>query len=324
LDLLAFLVPNPTSSWLGWVSSEWLSSMPGGFIEHVGSIPWTATFAIAVAILYAGLRLPEYWVWFTGTAVLLAMGPFISLAGWQTHIPTPWALLRYLPVVGAARMPTRFSILVMLGAAALLTFAVRALRVHTTRSWLPVATIVSCLLIELLPAPRPLHEIKIPSFYQLIAADPRPVRVLTLPFGVRDGTNSYGDFSASTQFFQTIHEKSLLGGYLSRLPRRGLDNYRRLHRMSVLMDLSAGRSVSAERIERAIERTHLAQPRFDIGYVVVQSGRVSPQLMSYARSAFDLEFVTAEHGHELYRTPLASGASLRPSLLDQSARRIGR
>ena len=112
----------------------------------------------------------------------------------------------------------------MLGVAAMLTFAVRALRVHATRSWLPVATVVSCLLIELLPAPRPLHEIKIPSFYKRIAADPRPVSVLTLPFGLRDGTSSYGDFSASTQFFQTIHEKKLLGGYLSRLPRTGLES----------------------------------------------------------------------------------------------------
>ena len=54
----------------------------------------------------------------------------------------------------------------------------------------------------------------------------------------------------------------------------------------------------------------------EIGYVIIQSGRVSPQLLSFAKAAFDLEFVTAEYGHELYRTPLASGASSRPSRLD--------
>jgi hypothetical protein len=316
LDLLAFLVPNPTSSSLGWVASGWLSSMPGGFVEHVGSIPWTATFAIAVAVLYAGLRLPRYWIWFTAGAALLAMGPFVTVAGWQTYVPTPWAVLRYFPVVGAARMPTRFSVLVMLGVAAMLTFAVRALRVHTRRRWLPAVTVAACLLIELLPAPRPLHQVRVPSFYKHISTDPRPVRVLTLPFGLRDGTSSYGDFSASTQFFQTIHEKSLIGGYISRLPRRGLDTYRRSHRVSVLLDLSAGRPVSAERLERAIERAHLSQPRLEIGYVIIQTGRVSPQLFSFAKAAFDLEFVTAEYGHELYRTPLASGASARPSRLD--------
>ena len=74
------------------------------------------------------------------------------------------AVLRYFPVIGAARMPTRFSILVMLGVAAMLTFAVRALRVHARRRWLPAVTVASCLLIELLPAPRPLHHVRVPSF----------------------------------------------------------------------------------------------------------------------------------------------------------------
>jgi hypothetical protein len=135
--------------------------------------------------------------------------------------------------------------------------------------------------------------------------------VLTLPFGLRDGTSSHGDFSAATMFFQTVHEKELIGGYLSRLPRRGVESYRRAHRLGVLMDLSAGRPVSAERMERGIERTHLYPPRLDVGYVVMHSGRVSPQLLSYARSAFDLEYVTSDAGHDLYRTPLASRTSPR-------------
>jgi hypothetical protein len=311
VDLLAFLVPNPTSAWLGWVASGWLSTFPDGLIENVASIPWTATFTVAIALLYARARLPRYWVILTAGSILLALGPFVQIAGWQSHIPTPWAILRYFPVVGAARMPTRFSVLVMLGAAALLTAAVTALRTHSRRRSLPVMAVTSCLLLELSPAPRTIHPVRIPSFYDRIAADPRPVRVLTLPFGLRDGTSSDGNFSASTQFYQTVHEKPLLGGYLSRLPRRRLGIYRRLHSLSVLIDLSAGRHVSAERMERAIERAHLYPPRLDVGYVVVYPDSVSPQLLSFARALFDLQFVTADEGQELYRTPLASGGSGR-------------
>jgi hypothetical protein len=279
----------------------------------VAALPWTATFAVAVALLYAGLRLPRYWVVFTASAALLSLGPFISIAGWQTLVPTPWSLLRYLPVVGATRMPARLSILVMLGAAVLLTFAIRALRARSDRPWVPVTIVGSLLLVELMPAPRPLYSATAPSFYKQIAADPRPLRVLTLPFGLRDGTSSHGNFSASTQFFQTVHEKGLVGGYLSRLPSRGLDPYRRSHRLSVLMDLSAGRPVSPERMERAIERAHLYPPHLDIGYVIVHTGLVSPQLMAYAQAAFDLEFVTVEGGQALYRTPIASGGRSRPT-----------
>src|SRR5918993_2366455 len=109
LDLLAFLVPNPTSPVVGWMSAGWLASAPGGFIENVAAIPWTATFAVAIAILYAGWRPPRYWIWFTAGAALLALGPFVQIAGMSTYVPTPWAVLRYLPVIGAARMPPRFA-----------------------------------------------------------------------------------------------------------------------------------------------------------------------------------------------------------------------
>ena len=83
------------------------------------------------------------------------------------------------------------------------------------------------------------------------------------------------------------------------------------------MDLSAGRHVSAERMERAIERAHLYPPRVDVGYVIVHEARVSTQLLSFARAAFDLDFVTESDGQALYRTPLATGSSSRPSVWDK-------
>jgi hypothetical protein len=212
------------------------------------------------------------------------------------------------------------AVLVMLGAAALLTLAVSALRSRSRQPWAPATLVGCCLLVELIPAPREVHPLRIPAFYDRIAADPRPVRVLTLPFGLRDGTSSYGNFSASTQFYQTVHEKALLGGYLSRLPSRAVEPYRRLHRLDVLMDLSAGRPVSAQRLERAIERSHLYPPQLNIGYVVMHTDRVSTQLRAFARAAFDLEFVTASEGQELYRTPLASGSSARGSILEGKPR----
>jgi hypothetical protein len=253
---------------------------------------------------------------FTAGSLLLSLGPFIRVAGLESYVPTPWAVLRYLPIVGAARVPTRFSILVMLGAGALLTVALSGLRARSRRPWIPVAALGCCLALELVPAPRTVYPVVVPPFYDRIRADPRPVRVLTLPFGLRDGMASYGDFWPSTQFYQTVHEKPLLGGYLSRLPRRGLDSYWRSYRLGVLMELSAGRRVGPERMERAIERAHLYPPRLDIGYVVVHTGRVSPQLLSFARAAFDLQLVAESDGQALYRTPLASGASARRSLLD--------
>ena len=41
----------------------------------------------------------------------------------NTHVPGPWAFLRYVPVIGLARTPSRFSIVFMLALAVLFAAA---------------------------------------------------------------------------------------------------------------------------------------------------------------------------------------------------------
>ena len=62
----------------------------------------------------AGWRIPRLWGGFALVFGALALGPFVHVAGINTHVPGPWALLRYVPVIGLARTPSRFSIVVML------------------------------------------------------------------------------------------------------------------------------------------------------------------------------------------------------------------
>ena len=226
VDLLAFFVPNPLHPLFGWLSFEWLSALPGGFNENVASLPWVALVMIVGAVIWAGFRPLKGWVVFTVIFAWLALGPFVAVAQQLTYVPTPWALLRYLPIIGAARMPTRLTIVVMLGVSMLLAMAVQHLRSRSRHPQLVVAGIGALLLFELLPAPRTLHSAEIPTVYRMIAADPRPIRVLSLPFGLRDGLSSRGNYSSSSQFYQTFHEKRLVGGYISRLPRRSIERYR--------------------------------------------------------------------------------------------------
>lgn len=148
----------------------------------------------------------------------LSLGPFIVVAGIMTYIPGPWAFLRYLPIVGAARMPTRLAVLTLLGVSMLLAMAVQALRTRLTWPKSTALAINALLIGELLPAPRPLFTSALPSFYHLVASDPRPIRVMNLPFGLRDGLSSVGDASAEYQYHQTAHEQPIVGGYVSRLP----------------------------------------------------------------------------------------------------------
>ena len=150
-----------------------------------------------MAVVWASFRPRLGWWWLTFGFMSLALGPFVIVAGVNTHVPTPWALLRYLPLVSAVRTPTRFAIVAALGIAILLGGALAALGARwphrrRTLGWAMLLLVG----FELFPAPRTLYSGEYSPLSDIIAADPRPVRVLDLPFGVRDGVSSAGNFSA--------------------------------------------------------------------------------------------------------------------------------
>src|SRR5439155_1318396 len=72
---------------------------------------------------------------------LLALGPFIWIGGVNTRIPTPWALLRYVPVIGFVRSPARFAVVVMMLLSAVFALAVTELRRRHSRPGLIAAGI---------------------------------------------------------------------------------------------------------------------------------------------------------------------------------------
>jgi hypothetical protein len=305
VDLLAYFMPNPLNPIVGSFSHAWYASLPNGFSENVASIPWVALGTIAACALWTRRRPHKGCVVFTCVFAFLALGPFVSIAGRLTYVPTPWAVFRYLPIVGAARMPTRMTILVTMGVALLLAFAVRELRTHARRPRLVTAAIASLLAIELLPAPRTLHSAELPAAYQKIAADPRPIRVLSLPFGLRDGLGSRGNYSSTSQFYQTFHRKRLVGGYVSRLPAGSIDRYRGNSTLKVLLRMSEGTPVESELLERAYRQAPRTLDRLQIGYVVIDRTRTAAELRDFAQRAFALTPVMTDGTFELYYTRLA-------------------
>lgn len=310
LDLLAYFVPNPMHPWFGHFFTEGLTRSPGGFVENVAAVPWVVLALLIGACLTAWHRLPRFWLAFTALFAVMALGPFVKIAGVLTYVPTPWALLRYVPVIGAARMPTRFSVLVMLGVAVLTAFVIRDLRARTRRPAVLAAGITALLFVELLPAPRTLHSAEVPSVYRIIAEDPRPVRVLNVPFGLRDGLSSHGNTTASSQYYQTTHQKPIMGGYLSRLPKRDVEYYWSRRVLRTLMDLSAGRTVSESRKERAIGRAREMRDDYRIGYVVVDTREASRELVDFVIEAFELHRVGTDGPYELYRSLLLEASDV--------------
>ena len=297
VDLLSFFTPNPLHPIARWFTDDPLAR-PTWFVEYTASLSLVAVAIIAFAVWRAGYRPGKGWVIITIGFALLTLGPFIYIAGINTYIPGPWALLRYLPGFGLARMPTRFAIVAVLGVALLMAGALATIGERWPRRRRLIGAIVACLLIfELWPAPRRLYSAEVSSVYDRIAADPRPVRVLVLPFGVRDGTWETGNFRPRTQYNQTRHGKPLIGGYLSRISKRRVERMRKDYpTLDALIQLSENKPLDPSVKTILDQRGDVLVKQGDIGYVVIDERFISPDRHAMVIETFKLREL-ARDGH---------------------------
>jgi hypothetical protein len=302
-DLAALLMPNPRHPLLRPLLRPWLEARPGGLIENVVSISLVALAVILAAHWRRAAKLPALWVGIAVGFAVLALGPFLVVGGVNTHVPLPWFVLGHVPLLGAASTPTRFAAVMMLGVSALFGVALAGLAQRAgARGRVLVAVVGALLAVELLPVPRTLHAADVPDVYAVIAADPRPVSVLHLPFGFRDGTKTLGYYDTARQYYQTRHGKRLIGGYVSRLTRNEVSRQRRSRTLRALLLLSEGGAYTPPAPDVLRLRGAVFVRRAHLGYVVVERARASPELVQYAVTAFGLERLGGDAVRDLYRT----------------------
>jgi hypothetical protein len=163
-----------------------------------------------------------------------------------------------------------------------------------------LAAVAAVLLFELAPMPRTLYSARVPDIYQAIANDTRDVRVLELPWGIRDGTSSIGNFSAASQFYQAFHHKQLYGGYISRVSRSEIRRQRTSRVLRKLIWMSEGRKFPYSRPDLVRARGRAFTQRTNLGYIVIDRQRCSDELKEFAIQAFDLVKIGESPGRELY------------------------
>jgi hypothetical protein len=311
VDLLALVIPNPNHPLApGW-AADLVMSFQGGYLESVVSVPLVALTILIIA-WRMGWRPSRWWMALAVSFGALALGPFVHVAGLNTYVPGPWALLRFVPMLGLARTPARFSVVMMLSVAVLFAAALEWFGRTYPKYRRPVLAVVATLLLaELLPAPMTIHSAAIPRFYQQVAAAPADVRVLELPTGVRDGTSSVGNFSARSQYFQTMHGKPLIGGYLSRVADESKSEVRRIDMIDALIVLSEGGTLPAEREASLVVNGPMFVHDANLGFVIVDHKRSSPALIDFAMQSLRLQRVETDGDFELY-VPVAAGLPPSP------------
>lgn len=209
-DLLNLVVPTPNTA-LGGMALWRISARFPGFLSEQGA--YLGLPLLLLLILFIR-RQPapqaRFFAWLLVSIVLLALGPQLWLAGVATGVPLPWALVRHLPLLGAA-LPGRLMLYAALAGAVMAALYIAQAPPGAARHRALRLAAVACL--ALLPVPHSVSPVPVSGFFSpgrvQAVLGPQP-RLLILPFGIT-GPSSFWQAQSGFAFAQT-------GGYLGYPP----------------------------------------------------------------------------------------------------------
>ena len=149
---------------------------------------------------------------------ILSLGPHINIGRYIfDSIPMPYSILNLIPIFKLSGMPIRMVVIVFLYVGVIYGVGVEYLL--GKGKWYKLVGIVLILfmLIEYLPKPIPVTNLEIPEYVRLISKSPGN-------YGVIDQFSPIGE----ALYYQTIYNKPMAFGYISRVPQSVNDRDNRL------------------------------------------------------------------------------------------------
>ena len=311
IDMLAPLAGNPFHPIYGSAVSRLYSNLGLDRIEAVG---WLGIVPIVVLMMGKGMWFEDEearrWKIVLAVFAVWALGPFVTLAGFDMGFPLPQALARFVPLVENARMPGRAIVCVYLGLGVLMALRVAGAAaaapglVPTLGSPGTQWALVLLLALDYLHAPIPLTALDRPAVYEQLATIPDSGALIEVPFGIGDGlTTGRGSQDRRLLYNATIHGHPVVGGYIGRMPPNVAVAYEAMPVVGNLLRLSNG--------EEAIEEE--APTWLPFRYLVLDMSLASPELVDYVQRTLDMDLVASEGGKQLYAVQGAKPANIRAS-----------
>lgn len=307
IDLVTLVLGNPFSRWYGGWTREVYDQLA---IDAIERSAWLGVVPIALAMVamrgqqrHAASR----WLLVGAGALLWTFGPHLTLAGQQSGMMLPQALLRYLPIVSNARIPGRALAVVYLALAVLSGVGLSRLRRQGLGQW-GTAALFAVLTLDFMPMPFPLLALsgpdaatRMPGILNTLRERPERGAVCPLPLGLRDGFGEIGTLDHRVLFDQTIHERPIVGGFVARLSPSVRQRYQADPLISSLLQLSAGSNPDASRLA---DRDSAARSMQDLGirFFVLDREHASIDLIRYAEQ-LPLTRVADEGPYSLFLVP---------------------
>lgn len=219
-DLAGFLIPGEISWLARWFEAAW-KTFPGNMAEN-GYWIGIAPALLAMAALMWQRRAAAWWAFVAVAFAMLALGPRLHVFGHAYPAPLPYlAAEALLPPVRNAGIPVRFASIMYLGLAMLGAIGLR----EVFDRWAPASrhraiigvSATALIIIGYLPSHFSYIEFeRPPEFYELMTSiknEPGDFSILDAPMI----GNTIG------LYYQTLHERPLAMGYVSRTPRDYID-----------------------------------------------------------------------------------------------------
>ena len=206
-DAKSFFIPGGRSAFrslTSWYWNHWPAWRETG--SYVG-------YAVIVLLLW-GLwkaRSKQYWFWAILGLIfaILSLGPHLQIGGriiTSFELPYGW-IERQFSMLKLAGVPARFFVITSLSLAILVSLALSKQRKFVAAIFLVV------LAFEYLPAPVEVSAVIASPFYETLRSDPEQYAIIDI-----------SDVPAKVLYYQTIHERSLIGGYTTR-PTASTDKF---------------------------------------------------------------------------------------------------
>jgi hypothetical protein len=302
-DLLGFFVP----SHLHPLADLWRRSFDFSYLNFVFIGYVVLGLAVYGAVRHFRDRGLRFWIVAAVVFALIALGPTLRFNGQEHELPLPFDVLAALPFFKGNRYPSRYSVILTLCWAALAAYGLHSLTSRVRREALKrslAGILASLVVFEHLSVPLPLSDFRVPDVYATVSEEPGDFSMLELPLAWRNGfrvTGTKDPVIMFEQFYQTTHQKRLLGGNTSRNPEYKFQYFTEAPVINTIIALENGHEVERETWDTDRELAPEVLRLLGVRYVILHTEVVPPVLQEYVQYVMGGERIHEGDGIVAYR-----------------------
>lgn len=309
-DLMSFFLPSHLHPLLGQFTVDLYSNIQSWPAEHVNFIGYIV-LGLSVLALLKSSRKPDIKFWLVSTFffTIISLGPILHFNGAvaftdsNLKIPLPYQILyNTVPFLKNCRTVGRFFVIATLGYSVLAGYGFSELLKYKPDRKKLIFTIVGFLVVfEYLAIPYPTTQVSVPDFYYKISNDEDNYSMLEIP---QNSNAGYMDFRYL--YYQTIHNKALVGGYAARYPANVSDFQRKTPFIKELQYYSLGTKDILQEDVTDIGTSVLNAN--NIRYVIVHKNQLSSEQLEFVTNLLKKTLKTEPDVYEedeliVYRVP---------------------